>query len=145
MKHAHAAAALAAASIMAGCAALPDTQDQVVYLRTSPPVPSTHCTLANSQGAWDAWSTPYAISILRDSKPLVVECKSPLGLHGSIVVRSHPDAAAGLVGSGSDSVAETSDALPPQGAYLGNTSNKWNGAFRQYPGTITVRMIPDRY
>lgn len=130
-------------ALLAGCAGLPQTQDQIVTIETSPNTPSTHCLIENSRGAWTVSDTPQRVSIQRDSKPLLITCRSPLGYHGSITLAAHWNFETPFLGSGSQKVAEMSDATPPDYAYQANNTNEWNGTFRIYPGTIIVTMTPD--
>jgi hypothetical protein len=140
-KHIHAALAVLSLTCLIGCAGLPDTDDEVLTIETTPPMQSAHCIVSNSYSSWDVWYTPSTISIIRDSKPLSVTCRAP-GFAGAMYVKAHPDASVAFIGNGSDTIAETSDALPPDAPYQGNTTNKLNGIFAQYPGTIIVPMSP---
>jgi hypothetical protein len=132
------------ACLLQGCAGLPDTADQIISIRTSPPVESTHCIVSNSLGSWNIWTTPGTLSILRDTRPLIVECRSPKGMHGELVLRANNDIVVAIDGQSTNKVAEMSNAGPPPYDYIGNTAGKWNGTFRQYPNTIVVPMKPDR-
>ena len=138
------AAAIGAAVALTGCAGLPDTADQIVTIDTAPRVASTHCVVSNSMGSWNATFVPSNISILRDSKTLIVTCRGN-GYHGELYVRPHNSATVAFLGHGSDIVAESSDGEPPAVPYQGNTASKLDGFFKLYPGLLLVPMRPDQH
>lgn len=123
-----------------GCSGLPDTADQVLTVSVEPAVQSAHCVVTDANGAWTVWYVPGTISILRDSKTLTVECKAPGGWAGSLALASQADPMAAFTGQGSRVEARASTAPAPGARYDGNTTNKWNGTFRTYPGVIVVPM-----
>ena len=135
--------AFGALVLLPGCGGMSDTNDQEITLETAPMVSSTACTLSNSNGAWSVWNTPTIAQVLKDSKPLYVTCHSPLGWSGHIAVSSHGSILSTFTAEGDSRIAEMSDAPDPKTMYQGNLTNKANGLFRAYPGTIIVPMKRD--
>jgi hypothetical protein len=98
--------------------------------------------MSNANGVWSVWNVPSTVSILRDSHPLVITCKAT-GWQGQITVAAHPNLEVAFIGQTSGTIAETSDALPPPAPYQANPSNKFDGIFQLYPGTVIVPMHRD--
>ena len=128
-------------TVLAGCAGLPQTADQVITLDTSPKVPSTHCVASNEITSANVYATPSRFTILRGKKPLVINCSSPMGWRGNAVVAAGPALSTTFLGTQSETVRIGSDAALPEYAYQGNPATGFDGTLNRYPGTIIVPMV----
>ena len=121
--------ALLPAMLMAGCATLTDSKEQVIEVRTvldSREVGGAGCLLSNKAGRWFV-NTPGRVKVTKSTSDLSVECKREGAASGYDLVQSKVNTS-GLWGNLVVS------------AGLGYFVDKNTGAGFDYPSTLTVVM-----
>jgi hypothetical protein len=128
----------AMAVALSGCAAFPQSSDQVVNLSLQPRL-TGYCYLKNERGSWDLLHTPGYVDVLRGTSPLDVLCKGDDGAFGHIFVAPMPSQAAGFgADPGGSAIGSTSG--PSSVPNTGNPTNQYDAAFSAYPSNIIVPM-----
>jgi hypothetical protein len=121
--------ALLPATLLAGCATLTDSKEQVVEVRTvldNREVAGAGCILTNKAGRWFV-NSPGRVKITRSTSDLSVDCKRDGAASGYDLVQSKVNTS-GLWGNMIVS------------AGLGYFVDKNTGAGFDYPSTLTVVM-----